>query len=106
MTTGCFIMNRETQTVRLMIELYCRDHHGGESPCEVCGELVDYAEKRIAGCPFGKAKPACSDCRIHCFKPEMRTRIRDVMCYAGPRMAWRHPLLSLDHLRRKLRPRL
>ncbi len=28
----------------------------------------------------------------------MRERIRDVMRFAGPRMPWRHPYLTLRHM--------
>jgi hypothetical protein len=28
----------------------------------------------------------------------MQERIRDVMCWSGPRMLWRHPVLALRHL--------
>jgi len=35
---------------------------------------------------------------VHCYKPEMRERIRGVMRFAGPRMALRHPLLAVRHL--------
>ena len=98
-------MDRETKTVRLMIELYCRDQHGREGLCDACRALADYAAKRIAKCPFGKDKPACSDCTVHCFKPDMRAQIREVMRYSGPRMTWRHPLLALDHLKRKMKQR-
>lgn len=98
-------MERETKTLRLMIDLYCRDRHGGETTCAACRELADYAVKRIEKCPFGKDKPACADCTIHCFQPEMRAQIREIMRYAGPRMSFRHPLLALDHLRKKLKNR-
>jgi hypothetical protein len=98
-------MDRETKTVRLMIELYCRDHHGSRGLCDACGQLADYAVQRIVKCPFGPEKPTCSDCTVHCFKPDMRAQIREVMRYAGPRMSLHHPLLALDHLKRKLKTR-
>jgi hypothetical protein len=28
----------------------------------------------------------------------MREKVKQVMRYAGPRMLWRHPLLTLGHL--------
>ncbi|MDX9746557.1 MAG: nitrous oxide-stimulated promoter family protein [Syntrophales bacterium] len=98
-------MFRETRTVRLMVELYCRHHHGGKGICGDCGALADYAAKRIEKCPFGRNKPVCSQCSVHCFRPDMRERIREVMRYAGPRITLRHPVLALDHLRRRLRGR-
>ena len=30
-------------------------------------------------------KTFCSNCTVHCYRPEMRERIRTVMRYAGPR---------------------
>ena len=49
-------------------------------------------------CPFGENKGACSKCEIHCYKPDMRDQVRRVMCYAGPRMLTRHPVLAVEHL--------
>ena len=56
--------------------------------CEECAELLRYAEKRRAFCPK-EPKPFCSYCDTHCYKPEMREYMREVMRYAGPR-SWRH----------------
>jgi hypothetical protein len=98
-------MDREIKTIRLMINLYCRERHGGEATCVTCRELADYAARRIEKCPSGSDKPACSDCTIHCFQPERRAKIREVMRYAAPRMSFRHPLLALDHLLKKVRNR-
>ena len=46
----------------------------------------------------GTGKPTCSKCPVHCYKPEMRDRIREVMRYAGPRMYKRHPILTFFHV--------
>jgi hypothetical protein len=90
---------RELETVRRMIGIHCRGvHGGGREPCGECAALLDYARRRVEKCPFRADKPACADCAVHCFEPAMRERIRAVMRYAGPRMAWRHPILSLFHL--------
>ena len=91
-------LGREVRTVRLMIDLYCRRHHGAKGLCVDCLKLAVYAEQRIGKCPFGEEKPACGRCTIHCYKPEMRERVREVMRFAGPRMTWRHPLLAIRHL--------
>ena len=91
-------IRREMKTVRRMIGMYCRDKHGGGGGlCGECGALWDYAERRVDRCPLRADKPACVDCPAHCYRPEMRERIRSVMRYAGPRMAWRHPALSIFH---------
>lgn len=52
--------------------------------CARCAELLRYAEGRRAFCPKDP-KPFCSHCDTHCYAPEMRDLMRDVMRYAGPR---------------------
>jgi hypothetical protein len=90
---------REIQTVRKMIGIYCCGHHGGgKMLCEECRALSSYAEQRVEKCPFGAAKPVCSRCPIHCYKPRMKARIGQVMRYSGPKMIYRHPVLALRHL--------
>ena len=90
---------REKRTIRSMVEVYCRAHHGttGEL-CADCTELLDYALGRLDRCPFGANKSTCADCPIHCYKPAMREKVQAVMRYAGPRMLSRHPILAVLHL--------
>jgi hypothetical protein len=91
-------IGRERRTVTAMIRLYCRGRHGsGGELCPSCRELHAYAMARLDCCPFGVEKPTCAKCPIHCYRPEMRERIREVMRYAGPRMLLRHPVLALRH---------
>ncbi|MEK7993631.1 MAG: nitrous oxide-stimulated promoter family protein, partial [Planctomycetota bacterium] len=63
----------------------------------------DYAEERLDRCPFGENKGACSKCKIHCYRPEMRKRVTELMRYAGPKMIAKHPLLAIDHLLKAVR---
>ena len=92
-------MRRERNTVQAMIAIYCRDHHGGEAAlCDQCRELRDYAFWRLEKCPFQEEKTTCANCAIHCYTPERREEIREVMRYAGPRMIWRHPYLAVMHI--------
>ena len=92
-------LHRERHTIRVMIEIYCRgNHHPAEAMCGDCQALVTYAMQRVDKCPFQADKPTCAKCPIHCYKPDMRERIRAVMRYAGPRMVWRHPVLAAFHL--------
>ena len=102
-------IQREKRTIRAMIAIYCRGHGHRPGPvCPQCQELMDYALARLDRCPFGPEKTTCATCPIHCYKPAMRQRVREVMCYAGPRMMVRHPLLAvlhtLDGLVRKPKP--
>lgn len=81
----------------MMIRLYCRKKEGNKSLCEDCRELLEYASARLEYCPFGEGKTACNRCKIHCYKPEMREKIRQVMRFAGPRMVFYHPVMTLRH---------
>jgi len=103
-------LDRERHTIEVMIGLYCRAHHHAEArPCEECRELLAYAMQRIEKCPFQADKPTCAKCPIHCYKPAMREKVRQVMRYAGPRMMLHHPVLAvlhtLDGLTRSAKPR-
>ena len=90
---------REKKTVSLMIRLYCRKrHHTSGGLCAECQALSDYAVQRSDRCPFMETKTFCSNCRVHCYKPEMREKIRAVMRWAGLRMLPVHPVLSLKHV--------
>jgi hypothetical protein len=91
-------MRRERRTIVAMIDLYCRDHHGGGGLCPSCARLQTYALRRLAACPYQEAKPTCARCPIHCYRTAERAEIRDVMRYAGPRMLWHHPYLAIRHL--------
>ena len=98
-------MNQELRTVELMIALYCRDRHKTEMGlCPECSSLLEYAGSRLAKCRFKANKPTCAKCPIHCYQPARRKQMREVMRYSGPRMLLRHPLASLGHGLRSLRP--
>lgn len=81
-----------------MIRLYCRKKERNKQFCESCRQLLEYACTRLDHCPFGERKTTCKRCCIHCYKPELRERMREVMRFAGPRMLFYHPLIALKHL--------
>ncbi|MFR3451663.1 MAG: nitrous oxide-stimulated promoter family protein [Collinsella sp.] len=119
---------REQEIVSQMIALYCKGNHsahgsaslrerGGEirqmregrpfgsgtsgerrDLCPECAELEAYAHARSERCPFMEEKTFCSNCTVHCYRPEMRERIRTVMRYAGPRMLFHHPVMAIRHM--------
>ncbi len=119
---------REQEIVSQMIALYCKGNHsahrsvslrerGGEMRqmregaalrerdsgerrdlCPECAELEAYAHARSERCPFMEEKTFCSNCTVHCYRPEMRERIRTVMRYAGPRMPFHHPVMAIRHM--------
>lgn len=89
---------REKQMVTEMIRLYCRKKHGGRELCPDCAALAEYARQRSDKCPFMAEKTFCSNCRVHCYKPEMREKIREVMRFSGPRMIFTHPVAAVRHV--------
>jgi hypothetical protein len=97
-------MHREQATMERMIALYCsrehaetddRDHDG---LCRACADLRDFARRRLSKCPYQEEKPTCAHCPIHCYKPDRRRQMKDVMRIAGPRMLWRHPIFTIRHM--------
>jgi len=92
-------LDREKHTISLMLTMYCRKHHGTtNSLCNSCAELNAYALQRVDKCKFGSSKPVCAKCTVHCYKPNMRQYVREVMRFAGPRMLLTHPWLAIRHL--------
>ena len=90
---------REKQIVSEMIRLYCRKRHGTRTGlCPECAELDAYARTRSDRCPFMETKTFCSNCQVHCYKPEMREKIREVMRFSGPRMLFHHPVMAVRHV--------
>ena len=71
-------IEREKKTISLMVDIYCRKKHGckeGEL-CSECKELLEYAHKRLSYCKFGDEKSTCSRCPIHCYKKDMKEKVK------------------------------
>ena len=111
-------VHKDTRLLGDFTAIWCRGQHEGrarrvlDSPaarlgvygpsapvvCEECADLLRYAETRRAWCPKDP-KPFCSYCDTHCYKPEMRERMREVMRYAGPRSVLHgHAIDGLRHV--------
>lgn len=92
-------IRQEQEVAQEMIRLFCRKKHGGkECLCPSCAELAAYVRERTRKCPFMEEKTFCSQCRVHCYSPAMRERIREVMRFSGPRMIFHRPGMALCHL--------
>lgn len=90
---------REKDLVSEMIALYCRKQHGSRKGlCVECMVLNTYARDRSDRCPFMETKTFCSNCKVHCYRPEMREKIRVVMRFSGPRMIFCHPIIAVRHV--------
>lgn len=94
-------IDREKEVVGRMIELYCKKRLGMSVVSEEYKTLKAYAHKRLDMCKFGNEKPNCKKCPIHCYKPEMREKIREIMRWAGPRMMIYDPAAAIRHLLNK-----
>jgi len=106
---------KDLRILASFIELYCHAKHdkkavgektisdilqnGGCSPktvCVECAELLEHGIKKRAACPLDP-KPTCKSCHIHCYTPEQRLKIREIMAYSGRRMIMRGRLDYLWH---------
>lgn len=96
----------EKRIVEKMVRMFFRHKKlcSGEcstKDCELCAEcsqLLEYAHNRLDHCKFGENKPTCKKCPIHCYKPEMKQKMREVMRWSGPRMILYHPIDAIKHL--------
>ncbi len=98
---------KEKKLIPIMITMYCKGNHkierkkqciGHSDTCTECKELIEYALFRLEKCPFKENKKFCSFCKVHCYKPEMRKKIKSVMKYSGPRMIFSHPIFAISHV--------
>lgn len=91
-------IEKEKETVSLMTRLYCRKKEGNKEFCHECRELEAYAHKRLSSCKYGEHKTSCKKCPTHCYRPDMREKIRDVMRFSGPRMILYSPIEAIRHI--------
>ena len=84
-------IEREKMTIQRMIALYQRRSPEAQADDAHYQALNAYADKRLDKCVFGENKPACKE-------------MKQIMRWAGPRMLWRHPILTVRHLLDDRRP--
>lgn len=92
-------IEKEKKTIELMINLYCKKNHGTKGNlCSQCNELLEYAQKRLTYCKFGEKKTSCSKCPIHCYRKDMKEKIKKVMRFSGPRILFYSPYEFIRHI--------
>ena len=96
-------IEEEKKVVEQMIRLYCHKKEGNGELCQNCHELLDYAHSRLDRCRYGEEKPTCKKCPVHCYRPDMKERVRAVMRWSGPRMMLYHPVAAFKHIYREMR---
>ena len=99
-------IEREKRTIRKMIEIYSRCHLKQEVMSEECELLMEYACRRLEHCQFGEDKMPCGKCPVHCYAPQKRQQIKEVMRWVGPRMMFYSPKDAMIHVWDTLRARL
>jgi predicted amidophosphoribosyltransferase len=78
-------IRKDALVLHSFIGIYCREKHrngAGGDLCPQCGELLQYALRRNEKCPLDP-KPMCKKCPVHCYKPHMREKIKEVMKFSG-----------------------
>ena len=91
-------VEKEKQIIQLMIEIYCNKKHQQQKDlCEECQALLEYAHKRLSFCKFGDEKTACRKCPIHCYKKDMKMKVKEVMRFSGPRLLIYRPVEFIKH---------
>ena len=90
----------ELKTMYQIIGIYCHNkHHTPKGQlCEACEQVWEYAEHRIDTCPHMETKTFCSVCKTHCYAPNYREKIREIMRYGGPRMLLVSPIQVIRHM--------
>lgn len=91
-------IEREKRTIELMIKIYCKKKHKNKELCDECRELLEYAHKRLSYCKFGEEKTTCGKCPIHCYKKDMKEKVKKVMRFSGPRLIIYNPVELIRHL--------
>lgn len=99
------------------IEIYCRENHGAEvgepfvfrddrlhdilrdrnlELCAECSKLLNHGIAKLLLCPYDP-KPTCKKCETHCYAPDYRRRIREVMRFSGMYLVKRGRVDLLAH---------
>lgn len=112
------LSKKEQKDLRLLVRftaVYCQHHHtapkngvevgseagapllaGQQMVCCDCREFLAYAVARRMHCPLDP-KPVCKHCPVHCYKPDYRQRVREVMRFSGRHLLLRGRLDLLWH---------
>lgn len=88
-------IQEEKRTIRAMIELYYKTH---DEPQIDKQKMLSYSQLRLDVCRFGEEKPTCKQCPVHCYRPDYKEQMKQIMRYSGPRMLVYHPILAVRHL--------
>ena len=117
-TTVSPLTRKELKDLRVLLQftaVYCRARHTAEKTviesaeaelqrlplqrypvCNECRDFLRYAFARRLRCPL-EDKPLCKHCPVHCYQPEYRARVREIMRFSGVYLLKRGRLDLLWH---------
>ena len=80
----------DIKVLREFIQIYCDTKHkdrpktreNNTNLCSECHDTLSYSSVRREYCPLDP-KPTCKNCEIHCYRPEYRQRIKEIMRHSG-----------------------
>ena len=82
-------IEKDKKILKKFISIYCKENHLKKGTkeykdglCRECYELLEYAVKKSENCPLNP-KPQCKHCAIHCYRPDMRQKIKKVMTFSS-----------------------
>lgn len=89
----------EKNIVSVMISIFCKYKHKRKNGlCEDCQKILNYSYRRIENCPYIKSKTFCSSCKTHCYRNDMREKIKEIMRFSGPKMIFYNPIAAIKHM--------
>lgn len=97
-------VEKDLKVLKQFIQIYCDTKHREAEKsekdrlklCSECHGTMDYSRTRRELCPLDP-KPACKNCEIHCYKPDQRQKIRDIMRHSGMHLIKRGRIDMLLH---------
>lgn len=97
------IIMEEIRLMEVMIHVY---YYKLEEEEISEARMLNYARKRLEFCQFGEQKTTCQKCPVHCYQPNYREQMKKIMRYSGPRMLFKHPILTVKHAYRGMTRRV
>ncbi len=81
--------DKDIRILETFISVYCKQNHikcGVEiykdGLCRECYDVLEYAKYKREHCTI-EEKPMCKHCKIHCYSPNMREKIKKIMRFSG-----------------------
>ena len=97
-------VGKDIKILEQFIQIYCDTKHreaeksekNGLKLCPECHETMDYSRTQRELCPLDP-KPTCKNCETHCYKPDQRKKIKDIMRHSGMHLIKRGRIDMLFH---------